>query len=162
MTEKRTRQWLSQDFSFWGIHLTQTIYLPNRTFALAVLSLWGTMHDNFRSINPFTPSWVMGTPLAPADAHFLFWITPSNEPIFNQESPHSRSHRPLSGRCFAYFSFQFRSAFAPRYRIWFDQFHCLTFSRKKINIFLTLNFDPWPRPTKLTLIGEGWTVVPTI
>jgi len=43
--------------------------------------------------------------------------------IKNYESPHSRSHRPLCAMVLLIYSFRFRSAFRPRCRICFFQFH---------------------------------------
>jgi len=50
------RQWRTQDF-IWGESITQIICLPGwELVALAVLSLWGTMHGNFGSVKiPLSP-----------------------------------------------------------------------------------------------------------
>ena len=65
-------QWRTQDFIFRrGKNLTQIVYLPGwKLVALAaVLSLWGTMHDNFwgEGYKPFTP---LGTPVCPFHVSF--------------------------------------------------------------------------------------------
>jgi len=61
-------------FHFGGINLTQItgIYLPGRErVALAVLSLWDTMHGNFEGVNPFIAP--LGTPLVPCPIQHCRW-----------------------------------------------------------------------------------------